>query len=89
MVPTASMATPAGAVTHERIDPSGCRSCRTRIGPRGVGYVPSAQSRLPSTGAIRAFAKPGSAGDTPSTWRESHAVGPLAQPWQRLWRKPS
>ena len=38
---------------------------------------------------MRAFVKPGSAGDTPSTWRESQAVGPLAQPWQRLCLKPS
>jgi hypothetical protein len=80
VVPTTSMATPSGGVTHERIEPSGRRSWRTRIGPRGVGYVPSAQSRSPSMGAIRAFVKPGSSGVTPSTCRESHAVGPLAQP---------
>ena len=88
-MPTVSITIASGACTVEVTEPSAARSCRTWIGPRGVGYVPSAQASDPSRGSIRARANPGSSGVTPSTWRLSHEVGPLAQPWQRLCRKPS
>ena len=53
--------------------------------PWGVGSVPSAHSRSPRCGVMVTDPNPGEAGARPRTCSVIQAVGPAAQPWQRLW----
>ena len=81
--------TPLGSFISEETLPSAFFVCRTEMTPYGVGKVPSAHSRLPRCGWMRTSWKPTPTGSIPSTCSLSQLVGPEAQPWQKLWRRPT
>lgn len=80
--------TPLGAEIFDFTVPSPCRSCLTEITPYGVGKVPSAHCRPPGEAVRAPLCNPVRRSKSRAHARFSHAVGPEAQPWQKLWRKP-
>src|SRR5262249_27737305 len=57
---------------------------RTAIEPRGVGTTPCAHARSPTWGATLHCRYPAVLGETPSTYCERSAVGPVDQAWAEL-----